>query len=137
MTATLPAPIPTEDRVFFDDLEIGEIAMELDDQEPCDVIQWSIDALGDRVAIMTARPADGMAVLDMAARIKPDIKVITVDTGRLPEETYEFIDTVRAHYPHSQWQVLSPEHAEVEAMVNRRGVNLFHNSVEERMLCCQ
>jgi phosphoadenosine phosphosulfate reductase len=136
MTTTLQ-PTQSDGRVFFDDLEIGEVAMELDDQEPEDVIEWAIDALGDRVAIVTALQSDGMVVLDMAARIKPDIKVITVDTGRLPEETYEFIDTVRAHYPDTRWQVLSPDAAEVEAMVHRRGVNLFRNSVEERMLCCQ
>jgi phosphoadenosine phosphosulfate reductase len=128
---------PGSDRIVFDDLEIGEIAMELDDQEPEDVIEWALDALGDRVAIVTALQADGMVVLDMATQIRPDVKVITVDTGRLPEETYEFIETVRARYPQSQWQVLSPEAAEVEAMVNRRGVNLFRNSVPERMLCCQ
>src|SRR5690625_4935243 len=80
----------TGDRVIFDDLEIGEIAMELDDQEPEDVIEWALDALGDRVAIVTALQVDGMAVLDMAAKIKPDVRVITVDTGRLPEETYDF-----------------------------------------------
>jgi phosphoadenosine phosphosulfate reductase len=137
MTVTLSQPTQSDGRVFFDDLEIGEVAMELDDQEPEDVIEWAIDALGDRVAIVTALQSDGMVVLDMATRIKPDIKVITVDTGRLPQETYEFIDTVRAHYPQTRWQVLSPDAAEVEAMVHRRGVNLFRNSVEERMLCCQ
>ncbi len=136
MTITLGNPTTT-DHVVFDDLEIGEIAMELDDQEPEDVIEWALDALGDRVAIVTALQSDGLVVLDMAARIKPDVKVITVDTGRLPEETQEFIDQVRAHYPHTQWSVLSPDAAEIEAMVNRRGVNLFQNSVEERMLCCQ
>lgn len=136
-TPILNMPTTSDDRVVFDDLEIGEIAMELDDQEPEDVIDWALDALGDRVVIVTALQADGMVVLDMAAQVKPDIKVITVDTGRLPQETYDFIDQVRAHYPLSQWQVLSPEAAEIEAMVHRRGVNLFRNSVPERMLCCQ
>jgi phosphoadenosine phosphosulfate reductase len=128
---------PTGDRVIFDDLEIGEIAMELDDQEPEDVIEWAVDALGDRLAIVTALQADGMVVLDMAAKIKPDIRVITVDTGRLPEETYSFIDQVQKHYPETRWQVLSPDGKEVEAMVHRRGVNLFRESVQDRMLCCQ
>jgi phosphoadenosine phosphosulfate reductase len=131
------APVRTDGRVVFDDLEIGEIALELDDQEPEDVIEWALGALGDRVAIVTAMQADGMVVLDMAVKIKPDVRVITVDTGRLPQETYEFIDEVRAHYPQTQWDVLFPEHTEVEAMVRRRGMELFKNSVEERMLCCQ
>jgi phosphoadenosine phosphosulfate reductase len=131
------APLTGDDRVTFDDLEIGEIAMELDDQEPEDVIEWALGALGDRVAIVTSLQSDGMAILDMAVKIKPDVRVITVDTGRLPQETYAFIDEVRAHYPETQWQVLFPEAAEVEAMVRRRGTELFRNSVPERMLCCQ
>ncbi|HEY5334873.1 MAG TPA: phosphoadenylyl-sulfate reductase [Mycobacteriales bacterium] len=138
MTAQLDwAPLAGDDRVTFDDLEIGEIAMELDDQEPEDVIEWALGALGDRVAIVTSLQSDGMAILDMATKIKPDVRVITVDTGRLPQETYAFIDEVRAHYPETQWQVLFPEATEVEAMVRRRGTELFKNSVPERMLCCQ
>jgi phosphoadenosine phosphosulfate reductase len=124
-------------RVMFDDLEIGEIALDLDDQEPQDVIAWGLETFGDRVAIVTALQADGMAILDMATRIRPDVRVITVDTGRLPQETYEFIDQVRAHYPKSQWEILFPDAAEVETMVARRGVNLFRQSVPDRMLCCQ
>jgi phosphoadenosine phosphosulfate reductase len=137
MTQLNLAPAWHEDRVIFDDLEIGEIALDLDDQDPQDVVEWALETFNDRIAIVTALQADGMAVLDMAAKIKPDIRVITVDTGRLPVETYDFIEEVRAHYPKTQWEILSPDNAEVEAMVARRGVNLFRNSVEERMLCCQ
>jgi phosphoadenosine phosphosulfate reductase len=139
MTAILDvtARSATSERVQFDDLEIGEIAMDLDDQEPEDVIEWALDALGDRIAIVTALQSDGLVVLDTAYRIKPDIQVITVDTGRLPQETYEFIDTVRAHYPESRWDVLFPDTAEVESMVRRQGTELFRKGVQQRMLCCQ
>ncbi len=122
---------------MFDDLEIGEIALDLDDQEPEDVIAWALESLGDRVAIVTAMQADGMVVLDMAARIRPDVRVITVDTGRLPQETYSFVDEVRARYPQTRWQVLFPDTSEVEAMVRQQGTELFRRSVPERMLCCQ
>ena len=138
MTAVEIAPNQTgRERMHFDDLEVGQIALDLDDQDPQTVVEWALEALGDRIAIVTALQEDGMVLLDMATRIKPDVRVITVDTGRLPEETYEFIDEVRAHYPRTQWEIISPEKSEVEAMVGRRGVNLFRNSVEERMLCCQ
>jgi len=40
----------------------------------------------------TSFQADGMAILDMAWRINPDVRVFTVDTGRLPQETYDLID---------------------------------------------
>lgn len=68
MTLSL-APSTEDERVVFDDLEIGEIAVELDDQEPEDVIEWALETFGDRVAIVTALQEDGMAVLDMAAQI--------------------------------------------------------------------
>jgi phosphoadenosine phosphosulfate reductase len=124
-------------RVMFDDLEIGEIAMDLDDQDPEDVISWALEALGDRVAIVTAMQADGLVVLDMATKIRPDVRVITVDTGRLPQETYSFIDEVRQRYPETRWEVLFPDTAEVEAMVRQQGTELFRQSVPNRMLCCQ
>jgi phosphoadenosine phosphosulfate reductase len=123
-------------QVVFDDLEIGEIALELDDKEPQEVIAWALDTFGDRIAVVTALQAEGMVVLDMAYQLKPDIRVITVDTGRLPQETYEFLDRVREHYPDARFEVLFPDYREVEAMVRRHGVNLFYKSVPLRLLCC-
>jgi len=79
-------------QITFDDLELGEIAIELDDQEPQEVIRWGLETFGDHVAVVTSFQIDGMAVLDMAYRIRPDVRVITVDTGRLPQETYAFIE---------------------------------------------
>lgn len=131
-TADYPA-----ERVVFDDLEIGEISVELDDQEPEDVIAWALEELGDRIAVVTALQVDGMVVLDMATRIRPDIRVVTVDTGRLPEATLRFIDQARAHYPRTRWDVLQPDEAEVRAMVAARGADLFLDSVADRMRCCQ
>src|SRR5680860_1600720 len=113
-TMTLTQDDSPIERVVFDDLEIGEIAIELDDQEPEDVIAWALEELGDRIAVVTALQVDGMVVLDMATRIRPDVRVVTVDTGRLPEQTLAFIDQVRAHYPQTRWDVLAPDTAEVE-----------------------
>jgi phosphoadenosine phosphosulfate reductase len=137
MTQLDAAPAWGQDDVVFDELEIGEIALELDDQEPQDVIAWALEALGDRVAVVTSLQADGMVVLDMATRIRPDVRVITVDTGRLPQETYAFIDEVRERYPETRWQVLFPEATQVETMVSRKGIELFRRSVEDRLLCCR
>jgi phosphoadenosine phosphosulfate reductase len=76
-----------------------------------------------------------MVVLDMAAKISTDVRVITLDTGRLPEETYQMIETVRSHYG-LQVETVSPVNEEIEAMVTRFGPNLFYESVPYRSLCC-
>lgn len=132
-----PSPSADDARVQFDDLEIGEIAVELDDQEPEDVIAWALEELGDRVAVVTALQVDGMVVLDMATKIRPDIRVLTVDTGRLPEQTIRFIDQAREHYPHTRWEILTPNPVEVDAMVTDGGQDAFRRSVADRMRCCQ
>jgi len=88
------------------------------------------------VAIVTSLQIDSMAILDMAYQIDPSVRVITVDTGRVPEATLEFLDEVRAHYPEARWRVLLPDHREVEEMVERHGANLFYKSVPMRFLCC-
>ncbi|HEY8489568.1 MAG TPA: phosphoadenylyl-sulfate reductase [Dehalococcoidia bacterium] len=123
-------------RIVFDDLEIGEIAVELDDQEPQTVIAWALETFGDRVAVVTALQADGMAVLDMAYRIRPDVRVITVDTGRLPQATYDYLAAVQERYKEARWEILHPDAVEVEAMTRRHGPDLFYASVPLRLVCC-
>ena len=39
-----------------------------------------------------------MVLVDMAWRLNPDVRVFTLDTGRLPPETYELFERVRDRY---------------------------------------
>jgi phosphoadenylyl-sulfate reductase (thioredoxin) len=100
-----------------------------------ELLQWAMERYRSRFAITTSFQGEGMVVLDIAARISPDVRVITLDTGRLPEETYEIIETVRARYG-VRVEVISPDPSEIEAMVTRYGPNLFYESVPFRNLCC-
>ncbi|MFB3738203.1 MAG: phosphoadenylyl-sulfate reductase [Candidatus Velamenicoccus archaeovorus] len=132
----VPSTRATPERVIFDDLEIGEIGVELDDRDPQEVIAWGLETFGDRVAVVTAMQAEGMAVLDMAARIDPRVRVLTVDTGRLPAATHAFIDEVRARYPEARFEVPTPDALEVESLVRRHGPDPFLRAVPLRLLCC-
>ena len=123
-----------KERVVFDDLEIGRLAVDLDDQEPEDVIEWALNTFGENVAIVTALQADGMAILDMAYQMFPHVRLMTVDTGRLPRETVDFIDEVRRHYPQARLEVRHPDAGEVATLVRRNGLDLFRESVENRLM---
>jgi phosphoadenosine phosphosulfate reductase len=90
---------------------------------------------GRRVALATSFQAGGMVLLDLASRVARELRVLTIDTGRLPAETYELIETVRARYG-IEVEVLFPETARVEAMMRRAGPNLFRASRAQRMECC-
>lgn len=101
-----------------------------------EILRWGIEQFGDRLAICTAFQASGMVILDMAARINPGVKVFTIDTGRLPEETHRLISDVRERYG-VEIEMVMPEAREVASMVSTHGPNLFYDSVANRRLCCE
>jgi phosphoadenosine phosphosulfate reductase len=100
-----------------------------------DVLAWAIHAYGRRFAVVTSFQAEGMVVLDLARRVDPDVRVLTLDTGRLPEETHEVIEAVRTGLGLTV-EVVTPDPAEVGAMVARDGPNLFRQDPALRRLCC-
>jgi phosphoadenosine phosphosulfate reductase len=103
---------------------------------PSDLLRWAMAQFGNRFVISTSFQREGMVLLDMAARLDPQVRVITLDTGRLPEETHTMIEMVRERYGVNV-EMVSPDAAEVERMVTQHGPNLFYGSVPERKLCCQ
>lgn len=115
----------------FGDLDPGLVEA-LPAQE---LIRLALDAYHPRTAVVTSFQLEGMVILDMALRVRPDVRVITLDTGRLPAETYEMVETVRRRYGVSV-EVFFPDARRVEAMVRRDGPNLFYRGAAERQECC-
>lgn len=79
--------------------------------------------------------AEDMVLTDLIARHYPDIAMFTLDTGRLPQETYDLIQAVRDRYG-VPVQVYFPDAAAVESYVAQSGPNGFYQSVELRKRCC-
>ena len=115
--------------------DVAQLAERHETRAAEDVIRWAMETFGPMVAISTSFQADGMVVLDMAHRIDRDVKVFTIDTARLPQETYGLIDRVREQYGVGV-EVYYPDGEELEQMVGEHGMNLFQNSVSLRLLCC-
>jgi len=120
---------------LIDELEAGELSIEFEGEEPQALLEWGIRTF-DNIAISTSFQADSVALIDMAYEIEPAIKVFSVDTGRLPQETLELADRLRERYQGLNLEVLEPEAREVAAMVGKHGEDLFYNGVDLRLLCC-
>jgi thioredoxin-dependent adenylylsulfate APS reductase len=101
-----------------------------------EILAWAIETYGDAFAIATSFQKEGMAIVDLAARVAPRVRVLTLDTCRLPDETYRMIETVRQRYG-IVTEIVLPDAAEVRDMVSIRGEDLFYESVESRQLCCE
>jgi len=100
-----------------------------------EVLSWALSAYGDSLAISTSFQKEGMVVIDIATRIHPHVRVFTIDTGRLPEETHQMMETVRQRYG-IPVEIVFPEASEVESMIATHGPNLFYREVTLRKLCC-
>ena len=87
------------------------------------------------VALASSFGAEDMVLTDLIARNRLPIVIFTLDTGRVPGETYALIDRVREHYG-VPIEVYCPDTRAVEAYVRDNGVNAFYRSVELRQSCC-
>lgn len=115
--------------------EVQELAEQFERQSAQEVLSWALERYHPRIALSNSLQTEDMVVLDMAWRIQPQVRVFTLDTGRLHQETYDMMDRVRDHYG-IPLEVLFPDAAEVKAMVEAKGLNLFYESVENRHQCC-
>ena len=121
---------------LLDDFEAGELSVEFEGREPWELLEWALDRFGDGLSLSTAFQEGDVALIDMAYRIDPAVRVFSIDTGRLPQETFDLIEALRERYPGLRLELLSPEAEQVQRLVDRNGPNLFRQSVELRLLCC-
>ena len=80
--------------------------------------------------------AEDMVLTDLILRAKLNIKVFTLETGRLHKETLGMLNRIREVYGYEVEQY-KPEAAAVEAYVKANGLNAFYDSVEMRKECCR
>ena len=99
-------------------------------------LQWTSDNLHPNVAKASSFGAEDAVVIDIMIKINPRFRFFTLDTGRLPQETYDIMDITRKKYD-LDLTILFPDTKEVEDMVREKGSNLFYDSVENRKLCCE
>jgi thioredoxin-dependent adenylylsulfate APS reductase len=99
------------------------------------VLTWAAESFDPRFALVTSFAAEGVVLIDMLTKIDRCPRVLTIDTGRLPDETYAVIEAVRERYGVTV-EVLFPQTEAVEVMTREHGVNLFYRSVQARKHCC-
>ena len=88
-----------------------------------------------KIALSSSLGLEDQILTHMVCSIDKETKIFTLDTGRLFPETYDLIHRTNNKYG-IRMQVYFPEAAQVEEMVNTKGINLFYESIENRKECC-
>jgi phosphoadenosine phosphosulfate reductase len=79
--------------------------------------------------------AEDMVLTDLIVKSGLPIEIFSLDTGRLPVETYELMAAVDKHYGR-KLKIYFPQAEEVETYVRNQGINAFYDSVTLRKACC-
>jgi phosphoadenosine phosphosulfate reductase len=88
------------------------------------------------VVFSTSLGQEDQVIADAIWRNNLNVRVFTLDTGRLFNETYELLDSTRARYG-KPIQTYFPDAQQVEKLVSEKGAHSFYESVENRKECCQ
>lgn len=108
-----------------------KLAQEYSRQSPVSILKFALGSFDD-IAISFSG-AEDVILIDMATKIKADINVFSLDTGRLHAETYRFIDRVREHY-HIKINILFPDAEPLEELVRNKGLYSFYRDGHQE--CC-
>jgi phosphoadenosine phosphosulfate reductase len=79
--------------------------------------------------------AEDMVLTDLIDGLGVPIEIFSLDTGRLPAETYDLMAETRIHFG-LNLKIFAPRHDLLETYTNEYGINAFYESVELRKSCC-
>lgn len=110
---------------------IEQLNEELSQKSPREILKYAL-AHFENIAISFSG-AEDVVLIELARKLREDLPVFSLDTGRLHAETYEFLDKVRTHYK-LDLEVLSPDSAQLEAFIREKGLFSFYQDGHSE--CC-
>ena len=103
--------------------------------DPQELLGWALDKYGRELVFASSFSVEDVALIDMAYKARKHLHVVTLDTGRLPQETYHVMEQIRQKY-NLKIDVYFPDQKKVEDLVLEKGFYSFKESVENRKECC-
>lgn len=103
--------------------------------DPKTVLKFFINKHKKKIALASSLSIEDQVLTDIVLKVDPDTEIFTIDTGRLPEETYQLIDQTNERY-NTKIKVYFPQSDLVENLVSTKGLSSFYESVENRKECC-
>ncbi|MDB6051814.1 MAG: cysH [Pseudomonas sp.] len=89
-----------------------------------DILKLAFEHFGDEVWISFSG-AEDIVLVDMAWKLNKNVKVFSLDTGRLHPETYRFIEQTREHYK-IDIELMTPDRTALEPLVREKGLFSFY-----------
>jgi len=111
------------------------LVQQIESQSLPEALKTVADLFPGKVVFSSSMGQEDQVITDAIFKNKIPIKIFTLDTGRLFNETYELLERTMARYRQTI-HVFFPDATDVENFVNTKGLNSFYESVENRKECC-
>jgi phosphoadenosine phosphosulfate reductase len=100
-----------------------------------EIISAAVREFGPSLAVLSSFQREDVIVTDLVLKLAPGTRVLTLDTGRVPPSTNKIIAEIESRYSIGVERIV-PDPREVDSMVALHGLDLFRDTVPNRMLCC-
>ena len=115
--------------------ELQGINDRLQGKPPEEILRWAVDTYAPELAMASSFGAEDVALIDIFSQHGLKIRVFTLDTGRLHDETYALMEQIRIRYDLTI-ESYFPERDAVELLEREKGFYSFRESIENRKECC-
>ena len=116
-------------------MTIDQLTKEIEGKSAVEQLRFLAQKFEGKIAFSTSFGQEDQVITDMIFANDISIKVFTLDTGRLFEETYQVWNETEKKYG-KRIEAYYPDTTEVEAMVSQKGIYSFYESLENRKECC-
>ena len=115
---------------------VASIVSALESTDLVGGLRWLADTYPGAVGLATALGKEAQLIADAIWRADLDVRVFTLDTGRLFDETYALLDETRRRYGRPI-EIYCPDTSQLESMLRAKGHHRFYRSVADRVECCR
>jgi len=99
------------------------------------IIRDALEKYGEHLVYPASLGVESSVLIDILCKHALNVRIMTLDTGKLPPETHELLKHIQHHYA-KKIDVIYPDQKQVASTVLLHGEDLFRHSVELRKLCC-
>ncbi|HZG11823.1 phosphoadenylyl-sulfate reductase [Kurthia gibsonii] len=97
-----------------------------------EVLEWAYETYGDKLVYACSFGIEGIVLIHLIAQVKPDAKIVFLDTDLHFKETYETIERTKERYPTLQIELKKPT-LTLEEQANEYGDELWKTAPNQ---CC-
>ncbi|HIS28185.1 MAG TPA: phosphoadenylyl-sulfate reductase [Candidatus Avamphibacillus intestinigallinarum] len=96
---------PTFDNYF----DYDQFHIDSETHGASDVLRWAYEQYEEELLYACSFGVEGIVMLDLISKVKPDAQVVFLDTGFHFQETFDLIEKVKLKYPLLRIQIKQPK----------------------------